>query len=542
MPWNLSRATLALVIVMRLGAVGSFASAQTVPSRVTAGNATQPKPIVAPVAALPLPPGNPVRDPRPAATNGDPLLGMQLIPGQALVPIDLAGALRLAGARDLDIAIARQHVLSAIAQLQQARALWLPSLFFGPTWYRLDGQVQAIDGHVMTVSRNSLFIGGLAASPNSYPAAPPGSGYPPLTGMSSVLRISDAIFEPRAAHRAAAARQADVQTEINNAVLDAAESYFDLLLASGTLSIEREAAANAQMLSEITATYARSGAGLEADHQRILTELGRRRANVEYDVGQLEVASANLVNLLVLDPNQVLAPVEPAESVVRLLPDETPLDEFIVQGLHQRPELASAQELVNATLLRLKQARLRPLIPSLAFSYAGGGFGGGQNAFFGNFGGRGDATVSLFWELQNLGFTDRAIARRSQAEREAAALRLVKVENQVAADVTTAYKSRLASARRMEQAAPAVTRGLESLRLNMVNIRRGAGLPAATRPIEVLQPIQALAQARLDYLNAVLGYNRAQFQLYRAIGLAPIDASPPGPGSAPACRPIPTHP
>jgi outer membrane protein TolC len=184
--------------------------------------------------------------------------------------------------------------------------------------------------------------------------------------------------------------------------------------------------------------------------------------------------------------------------------------------------LASAQELVQATLLRLKQARLRPLVPSLAFSYAGGGFGGGQNSFFGNFGSRGDATVSLYWEVQNLGFTDLAIARRNLAENRAAALRLIKVENQVAADVTTAYKSRLAASRRMAQAAPAVTKGLDSLRLNMLNIRRGAGLPAATRPLEVLQPIQALAQARTDYLNAVMAYNRAQFRLYRAIGQPPL--------------------
>ena len=82
----------------------------------------------------------------------------------------------------------------------------------------------------------------------------------------------------------------------------------------------------------------------------------------------------------------------------------------------------------------------------------------------------------------------------------------------------------------MAQAAPAVTKGLESLRLNMLNIRRGAGLPAATRPIEVLQPIQALAQARADYLNAVLAYNRAQFRLYRAIGQPPLlSPNPPQP-------------
>ena len=59
------------------------------------------------------------------------------------------------------------------------------------------------------------------------------------------------------------------------------------------------------------------------------------------------------------------------------------------------------------------------------------------------------------------------------------------------------------------------------LKLNFLNIRQGAELPRATRPIEVLQPIQALAQARLDYLDSVLDYNRAQFRLKRAIGQQP---------------------
>jgi outer membrane protein TolC len=172
-----------------------------------------------------------------------------------------------------------------------------------------------------------------------------------------------------------------------------------------------------------------------------------------------------------------------------------------------------------------------PLGHSLAFGYAGGGFGGGQNAFFGNFSGRGDATVSLFWELQNLGFTDRAIARRNEAENHAAALRLIKVENQVAAEVAAAYKTRLAAARRMAQTALEVTKAQESLRLNLLNIRRGAGLPEAIRPIEVLQPIQALALARTEYLNSVRAYNRAQFRLYYAIGwpaLVPTRAVPSG--------------
>jgi outer membrane protein TolC len=154
-------------------------------------------------------------------------------------------------------------------------------------------------------------------------------------------------------------------------------------------------------------------------------------------------------------------------------------------------------------------------------------------------------TISLFWELQNLGFADRAIARRSQADHEVAALKLLKVENQVAAEVVAAYKARVAAARRMKRAAPAVAEGLESLRLNLVNIRRGAGLQGATRPIEVLQPVQALAQARTDYLDAVLAHNRAQFRLYRAVGQLPIISPPPAPAApatAPPSLPAPTPP
>ena len=385
--------------------------------------------------------------------------------------------MRLAGGRNLDIAIARQQVFRSVADLQAARALWLPSLFVGPTWYRQDGQIQTINGQVITADRSSLFIGGLATGANSYPANPPGSGFPPMTGLASVLRFSDAILIPQAARHVLAASEADVQTATNQALLAATEAHFDLLLASGLLAIAREASANAAVLAEITGTYARTGAGLEADHQRILTELNRRRSLIAAAVGQLEVNSTKLVRMLVLNPDQVLAPVEPAELVMRLLCDEVPLDEMIIQGLHGRPELASAQEQVQATLMRLKQARLRPLVPSLAFSYGGGGFGGGQNAFFGNFGSRGDTTVSLFWELQNLGFADVAAMRRSRAENQSAALSLIKVENQVAADVAAAYKARLAATRCMWQTVPEVLKAIESLRLNLLNIRRGAGLP-----------------------------------------------------------------
>ncbi|HEX8199061.1 MAG TPA: TolC family protein, partial [Isosphaeraceae bacterium] len=120
--------------------------------------------------------------------------------------------------------------------------------------------------------------------------------------------------------------------------------------------------------------------------------------------------------------------------------------------------------------------------------------------------------------LQNLGLADRAVARQRAAQGRAATLELMKVQDRVASEVVRADKQRLSAARQIPEAARARAEAQESLRLNLTGIRRGAGLPGATRPIEVLQPIQALSQARADYLDAVLAYNRAQFRLFHALG------------------------
>jgi outer membrane protein TolC len=143
----------------------------------------------------------------------------------------------------------------------------------------------------------------------------------------------------------------------------------------------------------------------------------------------------------------------------------------------------------------------------------------------------------LFWDLRNLGFTDRAIVHRRRAEHATADIDMVRVQAQVAADVVAAYEARAAAAAQMEEARQAVAEGVQSLELNFTSIRRGAGLPGATRPIEVLQPIQALALARLDYLDAVLAYNRAQFRLVRALGQPPALNPPPAPACSPPAPP-----
>src|SRR4051794_23997015 len=91
------------VVFLLLGAAGPQDQpderSPTVPSRP----ATRSEPDPSPRA---LTDEGPQAEPSAAAMPTHPPLRMPLVPGQAIQPIDLASALRLAGARDLDIAIA----------------------------------------------------------------------------------------------------------------------------------------------------------------------------------------------------------------------------------------------------------------------------------------------------------------------------------------------------------------------------------------------------------------------------------------------------
>src|SRR5271163_2810190 len=84
-----------------------------------------------------------------------------------------------------------------------------------------------------------------------------------------------------------------------------------------------------------------------------------------------------------------------------------------------RPELASQQALVQATLVRLRQERLRPLIPLVVLGgdaapaapggyLTGGVFNSNLNGVGSPWAGRNDVNVQVLWELRNLGFGNSA--------------------------------------------------------------------------------------------------------------------------------------
>lgn len=439
----------------------------------------------------------------PAADQGKPL------------PIDLPTALALSGSRPLDVRLAAERVRAAAAAFDRARVLWLPDLSVGVEYYRHDGQIQDIRGTVFTTSRSFLFLG---------------------AGPTVVLPVGDAVYAPLVARQVVRAREADARAVRNDVTLQAAEAYFAVQQARGEVAGALDALRRA---GELVARADKLAPALTptVEVNRAKAEAARRRQAVELAYERWQVASADLTRVLRLEPGTLVEPAEdPALTVELFDPASTP-DDLLPVALTRRPELAADQAVIQAALARVRQERVRPLVPTVAVrgvggqvpGLAGGYFGGGINDDLQHFGGRLSLDIQAAWTVQNLGFGNRAALREREAESREALLGLLRTQDRVTAEVVQAHARARRSAARLKAAADGLREAAETADKNVLGLgqtkRVGDQSVLVFRPQEAVAAVAALDQAYRDYYAAVGDVNRAQFQLGRAVG-GPVPVPP----------------
>ena len=334
-----------------------------------------------------------------------------------------------------------------------------------------------------------------------------------VPGVVAQFHTTDAIFQPRIASHGLCARQAATEAATNDTLLATALAYLELLRATQELRIAEETRDNAKKLADLTATFSRTGQGPQADADRARTELVFRRNDVSRSEEAGAVASARLAEQLSLDGTIRILPLENAIVPIDLVTPDLPLSDLVASGLSGRPELAEAQHLVCEAVQRYQRERYAPLVPSVLLGLSQSGFGGGLGSDLDRFSGRFDFDAAVYWELRNFGFGERAKRDEMQARHDQAQALQVRLMDRVAREVVEAgtqvrmRKSQIALAETGIQAAT------ESYKRNVTRIREGHGLP-----IEVLQSLHALDDARREYLRTVVDYNEAQFRLQRALG------------------------
>lgn len=420
-------------------------------------------------------------------------------------PLSLDNVLFIADSQNPNVAFARERINEAYARVDRSNALWLPSIRAGMNYFHHEGDVQDVAGNVFRTNKSS-FYGGLGANAT-------GSGSPPIPGLVSQFHLSDAIFQPRIAQQQAASRQYAATATRNDTLRNTAIAYLELLRAEQALAISEEAAANTKKLVDVTGNYARTGQGLRSDYERMLAEQAIREADVVGRVECVRVASARLAQLLHADSSVRITTNEPIVTRLDLTEWQNTPASLVATGLMHRPELAEQKHLVCEAVERLNREKYAPLVPSVLLATSYGGFGGGLGNNIINSSDRWDADAVAFWEIRNLGFTERAVRQEASSLIRQSQQRELALMDQVAREVVEAQAQVEEREKRIDISQRSITAAESSYRLNVERIENAQGLP-----IESLQSVQALAAARLTYLNAVIDFNIAQFELCRAIG------------------------
>jgi outer membrane protein TolC len=491
--------------------------------------------VLLPAVAAQPPVPNPHGPPEPALPPQTGPIGPRNLYGAlepATYPIDLPTALKLAGANNPTVGIARARAREAVARLDRAKLQWVPTLSFGPTFYYHEGLDQNRRGDVFSASRGWLALG---------------------VGPQWRFDLGDALYGPLVARRVVRAEEARSAAVGNNVQLDAAAAYLDLLEAHGLLAVNARTLFRAEQM--LTAAEAGAKAGVNktaADVNRAATEVNLRRHEALVLRARAGAASARLARLLLLDPAVELRPFEVAVVPVILVPPENTMAQLIDAAVRARPEMSAALAELEAASALVKQAKAAPLLPRVQADFIGGGLTAGRSylnpapagttygwtPMLGQY----NANAALVWQLDAFGAGNAAAVRQRQAVYDAAQYRVAEVRAAVAGEVAESARTAAARFDALDAAQQAVREATEMGRKFRETSFGVVGPKGQFDALEPLTGIQALNQARTQYLQTVIEFNKAQFRLFTALGqpaVCGLDTATAQPLSVPAVPPPP---
>lgn len=418
-------------------------------------------------------------------------------------PIDLATSIRLADSNSPLIAIAQARVRAAQARQDLANLLFVPSFSFGPGYFRHDGVDQGRRGDTFIVSRSNAYG---------------------LGGPSLRVDTAEAIFEPLVRMQQLRATGETARAVRNKTQLYAANNYYELVRVHGKLAINNEVLDRINQMIDRAQIADKAGLSkTKGDLNRAMTELFlRKQERIDLE-GQAGAAAARLAKVLLLPPETLLVPTEGIYPLLLISQDKT-LENLIELAVMNRPELNASRFVAGAAGERLRMAKNQPLIPRLQLDYLGGMFGGGINGFIGNTGGREDILLQANWELRNFGLGNLAMIRERKAQLEESLSEVTEVQAVITAEVAESARIAAAKFETLESAQKAVTQ-VEELYKKL--LATSFGLVSPREEYDALEPllaIQEINRARNLYLAEVIDFNRAQFELYMAIGEPPLAA------------------
>jgi outer membrane protein TolC len=407
----------------------------------------------------------------------------------------------------------------------------------------VQGTVRATEGNLVGVSFNT---------------------FQPSIAVQWVLNPGKVIYEIIAAKKRLRASEHEERAVQMEALRTAANQYYELVLAQARVAAAHEAVAEAVELLRISRLRGRTGTGVPADELRAEARLAQRQQDLAVAMNAFYEASVSLtVTLHLGDPTITLVPKIDRLPPIVLVRSGLSIDELLAFAVRFRPDLESVRTLVEAAEADRGATWWGAWGPQFQMGYQFGGITGQANnvkkgqgipgnlivnplsptgSFSSNplanglikegilrgsrrAGGRDDQTFGFSdqqrfsagtrWRLSLSAFGD---LKTAGASRKRALLEAERLLDLVAAQVVRSQQAGKTLGELITLARRQVASADEALRLTLANLRAGT-----MTTLDVLQAQDAVAQARLRYSEAVVGYNQAQVNLLAAIGL--LDAT-----------------
>jgi len=420
-------------------------------------------------------------------------------------PIDLPTTLRLAGARNLDVQLARTVVDEAHANYTSAIEAFLPSLVPGASYLHHSGRDQRVEGPLIDVTKHSETAG---------------------VSATAQIPVGEAIFLSLQTRQLISAANSARAAQEQDSGVAAAQQYFSLVNAGALVDVVSQAIAISQNYEQQLNAAVRIGTAFKGDAVRVQTQTLRLQLDLTRAKAQRRFAATQLAQTLHLDPLVDLVPAEHEPAPFALMDLNATPDALVRTALDQRPELMRSAALIAAAEQARRGALYGPFIPTLGGQAFAGELNGGGQLFAGEIGSavntnidggpRRDYSVGLSWKIGPGGILDLGRIRAAGVQLTRAQVNDEKLRDAIEREVVDAYTQVQSLFQQMRDARSNISAAEETLRLTRGRKQLGVGTV-----LEDIQAQQELLNARRDLVSIVTQLNQAQYGLMRTVG-APL--------------------
>jgi outer membrane protein TolC len=418
------------------------------------------------------------------------------------IPICLDTVLRLAQDQNGQVRLARMKLDDAATDQAWASKPWMPDLFIGIGAYRHDGGIQDFQGNLLQPNYSSALAGF------------------ELTGKYDWKEL---LYRRVEAERRVWQQRGELSKLTSENLLDAASTYVGMLAARSGVAVSIETEIRLKDLLDQTNKLAKIDPGLQVEVSRIETEL---MAQTVLTVKMREAgraAAAKLAYLLGLDPCSEFQIADKKLGPIDLVDPKMPVHDLVQQALARGPGVREIEGLLHTVeAARNTNYGLTHWLPAVEIAVSEGGFGAGPNGSM-DWANRFDASVRFRWNLNEFVYSKQ---KRRQAD---ANIQQVHLSYQdLCAKLTLG----------VQEAQGAVQSGQEQIRLAEQHIsfaeesfklsdQRFKKKIKGHSSSEVLLSLRTLGGARLEYIQAVRDFNRAQLRLFVLAGMSETRAETP---------------